>query len=316
MFLKKLEKSVEEGNLYEALQMYRTIYFRYLSQKKFDDLKNLMIHGATIMITKKHNNEGIDLAQLLINVYKDNKIPATQENLEPILKIIQLHLDNLDIDQTPNEMFLRACIRWSAEWGPSKEGDSQIHNMIAKFFHKQKNYGKAQKYFLRGTLVEEFTVMVSEWSDNVEIEESDLVLAKIILQYLCLQNLKDANILFLSFLKIKPHFPETPMVNFLRFLLVTLERADAYSLFDMLRKRYSITIERDPKFNQYLDHIGWVYYKVKPTQVGLGGMINELMKGLFAAPSDSLEDTESSLEVNNNSNIQSIEFNNEMVDVD
>jgi len=308
--LKKLEKSVEEGNFYEALQMYRTIYFRYLSQKKLEDLRSLLIHGATVMITKKHHNEGIDLAQLLINNYKENKTKVSSQTLDPILKIVQLHLDNLDQNQ-PNESFLKASVRGTAEFGTFKEGEPKLHNIIAKFYHKQLNFVKAQRYFLRGTLVEEFTQMVSEWADSVDAGEGDLVLARVILQYLCLMNLKDANTLFTSFLKINPEFAETPMVNFIRFLLVTLEREDAYSLFDMLRKRYSVTIERDPKFIQYLDHIAFVYYKIKPPNSGgLGVMINELMKSFFSP-----ESTEDIAEVENEPQTQ-VEFNSEMVDVD
>lgn len=44
-------------------------------------------------------------------------------------------------------------------------------------------------------------------------------------------------------------FPRTPLINYIRFLLMTLER-DAYPLFDMLRKKYAPSINRDIVFQE------------------------------------------------------------------
>lgn len=60
-----------------------------------------------------------------------------------------------------------------------------------------------------------------------------------------------------------------------------------------------------------MDHIAFVYYKIKPPNSGgLGVMINELMKSFF-----SQESTEDIAEVENEPQTQ-VEFNSEMVDVD
>ena len=54
--------------------------------------------------------------------------------------------------------------------------------------------------------------------------------------YLASGNLRDANKLFQLFLDASPDMPDTPLCNFLKFLLLTLER-DAYPLFEVLRRK-------------------------------------------------------------------------------
>ena len=67
--LKKLEAKVEEGNFYEALQMYKTLYSRfamlfafsrsltlhnrYLSKEEFDKAKNIVTSGANTLLKFK-----------------------------------------------------------------------------------------------------------------------------------------------------------------------------------------------------------------------------------------------------------------------
>ena len=47
----KLRKSIDEGNYYEAHQMYRTLYHRYLQQKKFTQLIDLLYEGSKLFLT-------------------------------------------------------------------------------------------------------------------------------------------------------------------------------------------------------------------------------------------------------------------------
>lgn len=69
-------------------------------------------------------------------------------------------------------------------------------------------------------------------------------------RYLCLSDLKNANTIYQLW---KERFPtlDTPLMNFLNFLLQTLER-DALPLFVLLRQKYKKTLERDQYFNQVL----------------------------------------------------------------
>lgn len=65
--LNKLRLMRENKQFYEAHQNYRTIYFRYLSAKKFKELQELLFEGADWFLDMKEYNSGADLACLYID---------------------------------------------------------------------------------------------------------------------------------------------------------------------------------------------------------------------------------------------------------
>jgi len=280
--VQKAEKSVENGNFYEAQQMYKTLYFRYLNKKRYADVRELLVSGATTMLRHNQLNEGIELAQLLLNLYKDTKVKVTKESLDPILNIIILHLSKTEDGNDVNDGFIKNVAKWTMENGEFKEGDPTFHNTLAEYYYSKgpEYFGKAQKHFLRGNEIVKFANMLVTWSQLVPSSEKDLIIARAVLQYIALSNLKDANIVMDSFMKALPELPQTPLINFLRFLLVAMER-DAYPLFDILRKKYKPSLDRDPSFQQYLDHIALTYFKVQPTG-GMNNFLGEMMKSLFS----------------------------------
>ncbi len=111
-----------------------------------------------------------------------------------------------------------------------------------------KDYEVAQRHYLRSNDPEGFSAMLCQWGDEVYPSEKDLLITRAVLMYLCLQNLKDANIIYSLF---KNRYPtlDTPLFNYTRFLLLTLER-DALPLFDLLRNTYQKSLQRDPTFAQ------------------------------------------------------------------
>lgn len=93
---------------------------------------------------------------------------------------------------------------------------------------------------------------------------------------MCLSDLKNANLVFENFQKQNPNLPQTPLINFIRFLLLTLER-DALPLFRSLRQTYKPSLDRDPTFQQYLDRIATVFYNVKSSGGFLESMLGSLL---------------------------------------
>lgn len=64
--LNKLFKLIDSAEYYEAHQMYRTIYFRYLNAKRYKDLENLLFNGAILLLERNQYNSGADLGVLYI----------------------------------------------------------------------------------------------------------------------------------------------------------------------------------------------------------------------------------------------------------
>lgn len=77
--LAKLESSVESGNYYEAHQMYRTLYFRYLTQKKYEELLELLYKGSLTLLNHEQYTSGADLGLLIVDTLEKGKITDDAE---------------------------------------------------------------------------------------------------------------------------------------------------------------------------------------------------------------------------------------------
>lgn len=72
--LAKLEESVRSGKYYEAHQKYRTLYFRYLSQKRFDECLELLFDGAQKLLENDQYSSGADLGLLVVDTLEKTTI--------------------------------------------------------------------------------------------------------------------------------------------------------------------------------------------------------------------------------------------------
>lgn len=72
--LAKLEESVQCGKYYEAHQKYRTLYFRYLSQKRFDECLDLLFSGAQTLLDNQQYSSGADLGLLVVDTLEKTNV--------------------------------------------------------------------------------------------------------------------------------------------------------------------------------------------------------------------------------------------------
>jgi len=229
------------------------------------------------MLSHSHFNEGTELGLLLVNIYNETHTKVDSSSLEPLIQIFGLY-NKADAGR---ESFMKGCLKWSISEGANKLGEPMLHRLMAEAYAKEKEYGKASKHFIRSNDVGRFSEVLSDWSKEVYASERDLVIARAVLQLLAAGNLKDANIVYKSFLNLNSNFPQTPLMNYLRYLLMTMER-DAYPLFDVLRKKYEPSLCRDPSFDQFLDQIAQVFFNVRPQTPGMGNLFGDLMRSLLS----------------------------------
>jgi len=165
--------------------------------------------------------------------------------------------------------------------------------LLARSYAESKDYSRAQKYYIKGETPQEFAEMLEKWIKQGYASEADLFIARAVFQYLSLANLRDANIIFSALTKNMS--VNTPLINYIRFLLQTLER-NAYPLFELLRQKYAPSLSRDPSFSQYLDYIAQVFYKVKPTSNntpgGFGNFFSDMLKSLLTPGTGEIESEE------------------------
>ncbi|KAK8638809.1 hypothetical protein V6N13_137218 [Hibiscus sabdariffa] len=129
--------------------------------------------------------------------------------------------------------FLRAAIKWSAEFGASRNGDPQLHVMLAEYIYSESTeliiytYSFTAFVMLRdlGNLSD--TCLACDFATGTLCYpgEDDLAIARPVLMYLSMGNLQDANYL-MDELKRQMEsqeldFPESDLIQFITFLLLT-----------------------------------------------------------------------------------------------
>jgi hypothetical protein len=70
--LLKLNKLLQDNELYEAHQLYRTLHFRMSNSNRHAEAAKLLLEGANLFLDKQQSNSGADLAQLYVDVIKND----------------------------------------------------------------------------------------------------------------------------------------------------------------------------------------------------------------------------------------------------
>ncbi|PPR87779.1 hypothetical protein GOBAR_AA32910 [Gossypium barbadense] len=247
---------------------------------------------------------GAELAVLFVDTLVKGKIPYNEDILDRVRKIYEVFpkvplpsnmLDDEDVREFTEALgaaktclegcssFLRAAIKWSAEFGASRNGDPQLHAMLAEYIYSEStelNMAKVSYHFVRGNNPKKFASTLVNFMSKCYPDEDDIAIARAVLMYLSMGNLRGANCL-MDELKRQVEsqeldFPESDLVQFITFLLLTLER-DALPLFNMLKMNYKSSIDREPAFNELLDEIAEKFYGIQRRNP-LQGMFGDLFK--------------------------------------
>ncbi|XP_075668092.1 protein GET4 [Castanea sativa] len=306
--IEKLQKVVEEGDYYGAQQMYKSISARYVSAQRYSEALDILQSGACIQLKHGQITCGAELAVLFVETLVKGKIPYDSDALDRVRKIYKMfpqiplpqHLpDDDEMEQISEALgaakirvdgcssFLKAALKWSVEFGAHRSGSPELHVMLAEYIYSESpevDMARVSNHFVRGNSPKKFASVLVNFMGKCYPGEDDLAIARAILMYLAMGNLRDANYLMDEIKKQlesnQLDFPQSDLIQFIIYLLQTLQR-DALPLFNMLRNSYKTSIEREPAFNELLDEIVAKFYGVRrrnPLQ-GVFGDIFKMMGG-------------------------------------
>lgn len=292
--LNKLRASVNEGNYYEAHQMYRTLYFRYLNQKKYSDLLELLYDGAHLFFEKEKQASGLDLTNLFIDTLEKSNTPPSSSIFHKLIKL----LERVPADTSQRDQVINSTLRWSSKSKSKVIGHPSLHESIAKMFWREKNYILARYHFLHSTDGGNFALMLIEvHRERGYANEIDLFIAQVVLQYLCLHNKVTANETFENYTTKHPniqHGPPyiLPLLNFIWFLLKIIETGKLVA-FNSLCQQYQLSIKRDPSYSDYLYKIGQNFFGIQPSRPSPSRFLSNMLSSFMDAELDhDLEDSD------------------------
>lgn len=284
--LSKLRKSVEDGNYYEAHQMYRTLYFRYLGQERYGDLLKLLYDGSLLLFEHQQTSSGADLAKLFVEVLLKAKTKVEKDVVEKVADLMA----KIPPTAPERQAVLMLALNWSETQNPETkkfEGHPQLHQAVANMYWRETNYHMARYHFIRSDDMKSFGSMLVE----VQVElgfrsEIDLFITQAVLQLLCIRNSTVASSLFDSYIEDHPLLSngppyKYPLLNFTWLLLLAIQ-STKQSSYSVLCKHYQPSLKRDPTNKEYLDRIGQIYFGIPPPRGMSGqGMFGNLIQSLF-----------------------------------
>ncbi|KAL6847980.1 hypothetical protein ACP4OV_022108 [Aristida adscensionis] len=158
--IEKLESMVSEGNYYEAQQMYKSTSARYIAAQKFSEALDILESGALVQLKHGQVTCGAELAVLFVDTLVNGALPYNEQTFGRIRKMYDAfprisvpHLLGDDYDDDGQKLseaisaakvraegcssFLKAAIRWSAEFGTSKNGSPELHVMLAEYMYSE-----------------------------------------------------------------------------------------------------------------------------------------------------------------------------------
>ncbi|XP_042684054.1 Golgi to ER traffic protein 4 homolog isoform X3 [Centrocercus urophasianus] len=174
----KLRASVEKGDYYEAHQMYRTLFFRYMSQGKYAEARELMYSGALLFFSHNQQNSAADLSMLVLESLEKSDAKVSDDLLENLAKLFSL----MDPNSPERVAFVSRALKWSSG-GSGKLGHPKLHQLLAITLWKEQNYSESRYHFLHSTDGEGCANMLVEYSSSRGYRsEVDMFVAQAVLQ--------------------------------------------------------------------------------------------------------------------------------------
>ncbi|XP_038847111.1 Golgi to ER traffic protein 4 homolog isoform X2 [Salvelinus namaycush] len=125
----KLRASVEKGDYYEAHQMYRTLFFRYISQAKHTDARELMYNGAQLFFSYNQLNSAADLSMLVLESLEKSEAKVEDEDLEQNYSESRYHF----LHSSDGEGCAQMLVEYSAQRGFRSEVDMFVAQAVLQF---------------------------------------------------------------------------------------------------------------------------------------------------------------------------------------
>ncbi|XP_058013645.1 Golgi to ER traffic protein 4 homolog isoform X2 [Ahaetulla prasina] len=125
----KLRASVEKGDYYEAHQMYRTLFFRYMSQGKHAEARELMYSGALLFFSHNQQNSAADLSMLVLESLEKSDTKVTDELLEQNYCESRYHF----LHSTDGEGCANMLVEYSSAKGYRSEVDMFVAQAVLQF---------------------------------------------------------------------------------------------------------------------------------------------------------------------------------------
>jgi len=250
-----------------------------VGQKKYNDAIDLMQSGISELLKHEQINSATELANLLFDGFRSASAPVNQENLDIIKNLASLYPHHKD--NRAKVSFMKSALKWVIDQ-KNKDAEQQLLNTFGKLLLNGKDYGRSYQYLIKTENIDDLVMLLVEWTQQSLPTERDLFVTRAVLNLASQGKVKNADDVLHKFLE--HYYPlQTPLINFLRLLLLTLQKkSESFQQFDLLRTKYKRSLSRDPEFVVLIDTIAQKFYKIPPPNTGgIGNLLQNLVRGMM-----------------------------------
>ncbi|XP_065372035.1 Golgi to ER traffic protein 4 homolog [Calliphora vicina] len=291
--LAKLDSSIEAGNYYEAHQMYRTLYFRYTAQRKYDDCLELLYKGSMKLIAKQQETSAADLGLLILDTLEKR---GNCKDGDLWIERIGNLITRLSPTTVERDTIINRSIKWSSEISGNYPGDPTLYKILAQVYWAEGNTELARRYYMLcrdGNLCGRILIKINEMKGfNSEV---DLFILQAVLQQISVNDRKTAEDTFTTYTRYHPKINrkeapfKKPLLNFVHFLFRLMDTKNLEA-FRSLCTLYKTELDRDAAFEKYLAKIGVQHFganaPASPSDNRFGGMFGDVISRLLQGIDD------------------------------
>ncbi|GMF12587.1 unnamed protein product [Phytophthora lilii] len=183
---RKLELQLQAGDFYGALQMYKTLFMRFLkgdepSAEQQEKAAALALEATLKLIEHDQNTAATEMANLMVSVFADFHHAVDEPHKQRIRQIDAAFRPKPQFS-ADLAVFLKNAVKWSAAEGARKRGDPELQLLLARAYRTAGDFTRAMKHFLHAENPQELADTLFQWSTQGYPSESDLYLARAVLQ--------------------------------------------------------------------------------------------------------------------------------------
>ena len=264
-----------QNGAYEALQLYRSRAIRFKSKNDSMGALNATAAGAKCLLENNYENAGAELADLFLDILTEYKIDLSEN-----VKTLAMEIDDRFPKASPKRVeYLKGCVKYTVTCGNKESGDALFQMKLAECYWDKKDKNAAF-HFAAGEAPLLYNTKIQEtYPDASQQLLRDQAVTLGIVNFLALENLRDANELMFAFIKDQKarNFDiSSELLKFDEYVLQTCKR-DAAPLFKTLVNSYASILDFDEAIPALLlGPIALRFFNIKPKVNPMMSMIQSM----------------------------------------
>lgn len=244
-----LTEMVQSGSAgaYEASQLFRSRALRLKAKNDISGSLKAASEGAVVLLENGYENAGAELAAIYVDLLVEVNQVVTEDIKQAILNIES----KFPAKSSHRIEFLKSCVKWTVGAGQRELGDPALHRRLAECLWDNSSADKTSAYhFAAGEAPQQLLARIQAaypgtGTDAMTSRARTITVG--VVHFLSLENLRDANELYSSYVKSQKALSlgaDSALLVFCDQVLQTCQR-DAGPLFKQLVNAYAADLDFD-----------------------------------------------------------------------